>query len=434
MKTLRFQNVLTPQGMGAAELQVDDKGLITAVEAVSEGPWDGWLALPGIVNAHSHSFQRVMCGYAEASVGEKSFWGWRELMYRIAQNITPRDQYVIARRAFSEMLTAGFTSVAEFHYLHHQPDGARGTEMAQAVIDAAADIGIRLRMLPVFYQRGGFGHPPSDMQARFIHESVDDFLGLVQRLGIAVAGIAPHSVRAVEPALLPKLVAGARELIGKNAVIHIHVAEQPAEVEAAQQATGHTPVELLAEHCELDRYWSFVHATHVNDSDMRSMIETGVNVVLCPLTEANLGDGLFPLQEFMSAGGRVAIGTDCNARIDAIGELRLMEYGQRLARQSRAVLADKDGLGALLWAHAARAGAGVLAMKAGRVEPGTYADLVILNDTAPLSGLSPMRAMDALVTGGDVRNIADVYVGGKRVEPGDDRNDEFVTVMQRLCA
>ncbi|MBT8135746.1 MAG: formimidoylglutamate deiminase [Gammaproteobacteria bacterium] len=434
MKTLRFQNALLPDGIRPVQLQVDDTGLITAVEDAADGPWDGWLALPGMVNAHSHCFQRVMTGFVEAAGGDRSFWGWRELMYRIAQNTTPRDQYVIARRAFREMLAAGYTTAAEFHYLHHNVDGSAGTEMAQAVIDAAADTGIRLRLLPVLYQRGGFGHPATDMQRRFVHKTVDDYLQLVARLGDAVAGIAPHSVRAVDPAVLPEVVAGAREIVGDDMVIHMHVAEQMAEVEATGQATGFTPVALIAEHCALNPLWSFVHATHVNEHDMRLMLDNGVNVVLCPLTEANLGDGVFPVKEFIHAGGRIAIGSDCNARIDVVEELRLMEYAQRLVRQRRAVLADQDGLGARLWAHTARAGAGVLALNAGRIEVGCSADLAVLSERPPLSGLAPMRAMDALVTGGDAANIAEVYVGGRLCAPDAEPDAQFVAVMQRLCA
>ncbi len=431
MKTLRFKQALSPDGFRPMAVHVDDKGLITAVEETDAGPWDGAIALPGMVNAHSHCFQRVMCGFAEAAVGERSFWGWRELMYRIARKITPDDQYVIARQAFGEMLAAGFTTVAEFHYLHHEPDGSHSTAMAEAVIGAARDAGIRLALLPVYYERGGFGQPASEAQQRFVHASVDEFAGLLARLGDTVAGIAPHSVRAVDPAVLPDLVAAAREVIGENAVVHMHVAEQRAEVEATGQATGFTPAALIAETCELDPLWSFVHATHVTDHDLRLMLAAGVNTILCPLTEANLGDGLFPAKEFMAAGGRIAIGTDCNARIDAIEELRLMEYAQRLVRERRAVLAGKDGLGALLWAHAARAGAGVLALNAGRIEPGTWADFVVLNDEPPLTGLEPHRALDALVTGGDRHNIAAVYVGGQAIEAAGET--AFATTVNRLC-
>ncbi|MBT8131921.1 MAG: amidohydrolase family protein, partial [Gammaproteobacteria bacterium] len=258
MNTLRFEYVLTPTGLRPAQLQVDDNGRITAVEEITAGPWDGWIALPGMVNAHSHCFQRVMCGYAEAAVGEQSFWGWRELMYRIAQTISPHDQYVIARQAFMEMLAAGFTTVAEFHYLHHGTDARQGPEMASAVIEAAEEVGIRLAMLPVFYQRGGFDQPASASQRRFTHDSVEDFLAMTAKLGSSVAGIAPHSVRAVDPALLPELLSGARSLLGEKSVVHIHVAEQQTEIEQCLAATGRTPVQLLYDHCEPDELWSFV--------------------------------------------------------------------------------------------------------------------------------------------------------------------------------
>lgn len=437
MITLRFQHVLTPQGFGPAQLQVDDKGLITAVEGITDGPWDGWIALPGMVNAHSHSFQRVMCGHVEAATSERSFWGWREMMYRVAQGITPADQFVIARQAFREMLAAGFTTVAEFHYLHHDLDGSRGTNMVQAVAEAANESGIRLALLPVFYQRGGFASKADPMQQRFVHSTVDEFLEYLAQLqaifGQSVAGIAPHSLRAVDPAALTALVNGARDIVGKNCVVHMHVAEQRAEVDQARAATGHTPVELLFEHASPDELWSFVHATHISDAELEMMTDAGVNVVLCPLTEANLGDGIFPINAFWDRGGRIAIGTDSNARIDAVEELRLMEYGQRLLHESRAVLADSQGLGSRLWAHTARAGAGVLALNTGRIEPGSYADLVVLSEKSPLTGLPPMRALDALISGGDGRNLADVYVGGRMVRHEDD-DDEFAEAVQRLCA
>ncbi len=430
MPRLRFEHVLTPSGFLPGEVSVDDKGRIAAVEAVSSGPWDGWVALPGMVNAHSHSFQRVMCGHAERGGGEQSFWGWRELMYRVALKVTPEDQHVIALQAFREMLSAGFTSVGEFHYLHHLRDGARGTQMAEAVIVAAGEAGIRLVLLPVYYARGGFGQAPQALQARFVHDSPRAFIEMTSRVG--AAGIAPHSLRAVDAAELPALAAAARSALGDDAVFHIHIAEQRREIDECVAATGKTPVELLRTQVDLGPRWSLVHATHATQAELEQVAAADANVVLCPLTEANLGDGIFPAAGFLRAGGRFAIGSDCNARIDPVEELRLLEYGQRLSTGRRGCLADADGLGAL-WAGTAHTGARSLNIDAGVIEPGRWADIVVLGPGRPLTGLSPDRAVDALITGGSAANVEAVYVGGRRIGAGAKTSPEFATTVQRLA-
>ena len=431
MPRLRFEHLLTPAGFTPAEVTIDDKGRIAAVEAVSAGPWDGWLALPGMVNAHSHSFQRAMCGYAERATGEQSFWGWRELMYRIAQAVTPEDQHVIALQAFREMLSGGYTSVGEFHYLHHLPGGARGTQMAEAVKAAAAEAGIRLALLPVYYARGGFGQPPDASQQRFVHDSAHAFIDMAANLG--AAGIAPHSLRAVDVAELPALIASARAALGDDAVFHIHVAEQRREVEDCQAATGRTPVELLGAAVDLDANWSLIHATHATPAELSQLVADDANIVLCPLTEANLGDGVFPAAGFRRDGGRLAIGSDCNARIDAVEELRLLEYGQRLSSERRACLADANGLSGL-WATTARAGARALNIDAGVIEPGKWADLAVLAPARPLTGLPPERAVDALIAGGSGANFEAVYVAGKRIGATAETSPEFVTTVRRLVS
>ena len=430
MPRLRFEHLLTPAGFTPAEVTIDDKGRIAAVEAVSRGPWDGWLALPGMVNAHSHSFQRAMCGYAERATGERSFWGWRELMYRIAQAVTPDDQHVIALQAFREMLSGGYTTVGEFHYLHHLPDGARGTQMAGAVKAAAADAGIRLALLPVYYARGGFGRPPDASQHRFVCDSAQAFVDMAASLG--AAGIAPHSLRAVDARELPALTAAARSALGDDTVFHIHVAEQRREVEDCRAATGNTPVELLRASVDLDASWSLIHATHATPAELAGLVADDVNVVLCPLTEANLGDGIFPATGYRRDGGRFAIGSDCNARIDAVEELRLLEYGQRLSSGRRTCLADANGLSGL-WAATARTGARALNVDAGAIEPGKWADLAVLAPVRPLAGLPPERALDALIAGGCSTNIDAVYVAGRRIDAAADTSPEFVTTVQRLA-
>lgn len=437
---LRFQHILTPEGFERQKrLVIDDIGRIDSIEDEAGDAFDGWLALPGMPDAHSHCFQRAMVGLGESAAGEDSFWSWREAMYQLATRIGPEDLQVIATRAFSDMLRGGFTSVAEFHYLHHLPDGSAGTEMAQAVIEGARLAGIRLTLLPVLYQRGGFDAVPASRQRRFVHQRIDDFLDLLDRLSGVPLGIAPHSVRAVEPAAIADVESGAREILGDVFPRHIHVSEQLIEVEECLEFYGKTPIELLAEHVSLDHHWSLVHATHATEAETEEMNRAGVTAVLCPLTEAYLGDGLFHAAAFREAGGRIAIGSDSNVRIDAIEELRLLEYGQRLRLHRRACLADETGLGRPLWELACRGGEHALGQPVGRLEPGAFADLVVLRkDSVVLSALEDAQALDALITAGCARDLAAVYVGGRRVvdngehERGLATTDEYGVVMGRL--
>lgn len=405
--------MLTPSGSGAAEITVDDKGRIAAVEPTAGGRWDGWLCLPGMVNAHSHCFQRVLCGFVERAEQENSFWGWREQMYRVAAHCTPEDQYHIACVAFAEMLTAGYTSVGEFHYLHHLADGTPGTQMASAVVAAARDTGIRLALLPVLYQRGGFGQPALPQQQRFVHARIDDFIAYVEKLD-CVTGIAPHSLRAVAIGELASVVALARQQFGAATRIHLHVAEQRAEVEQCLAESGATPVDLLLENCAVDRHWSVVHATHATDRELQCIAAAGATVVVCPLTEANLGDGIFAAKNFVARGGLLAIGSDCNARIDAIEELRLLEYSQRLADEQRACLSTPQGIGAALWQSCAGHGAASLDLDCGVIETGRWADLVVLRRQSPICLQDPQRAMDAWLTGGSRAQVEKVYVSGEQ--------------------
>ncbi|MEX0900457.1 MAG: formimidoylglutamate deiminase [Gammaproteobacteria bacterium] len=411
MRKLTFKHALTPRGIATdCEISFDEAGRITAV-GQGAGPYDGDFALPALGNAHSHAFQRALAGHGEGRGGDDSFWRWREAMYALANRLDADEMYTVARLAYSEMLAAGFTAVAEFHYLHHLKDGARGTAMADAVIQAARDTGIRLRLLPVYYHAGGFGRPAGDAQRRFTHASVDEFLKLVDSLAHAHLGIAIHSLRAVPLEHLKDIVAQRA-----GALFHVHVSEQQAEVDQCVAVYGKRPVELLADTVELDANWTLVHATHADASERASIRNAGACVALCPLTEAYLGDGLFAATEFHAQGGVLAIGTDSNARIDAIEELRWLEYGQRLRDQRRARLADESGVGAPLWQAAAAGGAHATGFAVGRIEVGAFADLVVLDESgAPWFGVEPARWLDAWLTGGSRHDIAHVYVGGKAV-------------------
>ena len=263
--------------------------------------------------------------------------------------------------------------------------------------------------------RGGFGRAPSSRQARFVHERLEDFLALLESLRAYAPGVAFHSLRAVAPEELARSLAGVEDVLGADLPVHIHIAEQQREVEECLQATGRRPIEALLDAVPLDARWSLVHATHATGPELEAVRQSGARVVVCPLTEAYLGDGLFPGRRFFAAGGAVAVGSDSNARIAAVEELRLLEYGQRLADQARARFSDEAGLGAALWSRAGAGGAGALGLPVGTLEPGRAADLVVLEPGAEaLLGHAPTGWPDALLVAGDRAALAAVYVGGER--------------------
>jgi len=405
-------------------------------------PYDGFLALPGMTNAHSHVFQRALAGRGEAARGEESFWSWREAMYRLAASITAEQLFDVARQAYLEMLRGGFTRVTEFHYLHHGPDGARGLEMADAVVRAAADVGMPLTFLPVYYRTSGFDQSTaSPDQARFVFRSVDDFLEALEDLGSRADGAAPHSLRAAPPEDLPALVSGVDDLMGDRVPLHIHVSEQEREVAECRERFGQTPIELLANTVPLSERWNLVHATHATEAERAHVCESGATVVLCPLTEAYLGDGTFEAREHWKAGGVAAIGTDANTRLSAVDELRCLEYGQRLRDRRRARLASDQGLGSSLWNWVASGGGQAAGLEAGRLEVGAPADLVVLDERGPsILGHDVETALDAWFIGGDDRDIAAVYVRSERraergtVDNQDDVGARFAATMRAIWA
>ncbi|HET8612960.1 MAG TPA: formimidoylglutamate deiminase [Sphingomonas sp.] len=359
------------------------------------------IALPGLPNLHSHAFQRGMAGLAErAGPSADSFWTWREIMYRFVGRIGPDELRPIAALAFMEMLEAGFTRVGEFHYLHHAPNGrayADPAEMAIAIAQAAEASGIALTLLPVFYAHGGFGGAaPGETQRRFVTDP-ESFAALVEAsrravagLPDAVVGIAPHSLRAVTPDELAAILP-----IARDGPIHIHIAEQMREVEDYLGWSGARPVQWLFDHAPVDARWCLVHATHMSEAETARLAASGATAGLCPITEANLGDGLFPAPAFLAAGGAFGIGSDSNVRIDASEELRLLEYGQRLCARGRNLLAGGGSTGAALFAGALAGGARALGVEAGIVV-GRPADLVSLDAHHP-SLLA--REGDALLDG-----------------------------------
>ncbi|WP_109808105.1 formimidoylglutamate deiminase [Sphingosinithalassobacter portus] len=384
-------------------------------------------ALPGIPNVHSHGFQRGMAGLAErAGDDADSFWTWREAMYRFVDRLDPEGFAAIAALAYAEMLESGFTAVGEFHYLHHAPDGrayAAPARMAQAVVEAASETGIGLSLLPVFYAHSGFGGaPPSPSQRRFVHDCdsfarlIDGCRTAVSGLDGAVLGVAPHSLRAVTPDELADLAA-----LVPDGPIHIHVAEQQAEVDACLAWSGRRPVAFLLDTIAIDPRWCLVHATHVDDAELTGIARSGAVVGLCPITEANLGDGLFPARAFLEQGGRIGIGSDSNVEIDAAGELRLLEYGQRLAHGGRNLLAAGPGrsTGRNLYDAARTGGAQALGRIRPAIAPGAVADIVALRADAPALVARPGDALiDSWVFAGGRGVVESVWSRGRRCVSG----------------
>lgn len=385
------------------------------------------ILIPGLPNLHSHAFQRGMAGLAErAGEGDDSFWTWREVMYRFVDRLDPDGMRAIAALAYAEMLESGFTRVCEFHYLHQSPDGRPYGDvaaMAQAIAAAADETGIGLTLLPVFYAHSGFGGAaPTAAQRRFVND-LDSYAALIEAsraavagLGDAIVGVAPHSLRAVTAAELTAVAA-----MAAGAPLHIHIAEQIAEVEACRAWSGARPVEWLMANAEVGADWCLVHATHVTEAEWRAIAQSGAVAGLCPITEANLGDGLFPAREFLADGGRFGVGSDSNVEIDAAAELRLLEYGQRLAHRGRNLLAGGAGrsTGAALH-QAAQAGAGQALGQAGHgIATGAAADLVSLTVTDPaLAGRRGDAILDSWIFGRGARLVDCVWRRGVQCVAG----------------
>ncbi|WP_323799963.1 formimidoylglutamate deiminase [Parasphingorhabdus sp.] len=390
--SLHFAMAMLPQGWMRDVRITVSRGCIARIEPgvpASAGDECHSAALPGLPNLHSHAFQRAMAGLAErrgSSTTSDSFWTWREIMYRFVDRIGPAEMHAIAAMAYMEMLESGFTRVGEFHYLHHSVDGTPyddPAEMTAALAQAADETGIALTLLPVFYAHSGFsGKAPNEGQRRFLN-SLDTYQQLrdavanvLQTLPDAVIGIAPHSLRACTPHELSALIGMAEH----DAPIHIHVAEQMQEVEDCIAWSGSRPVEWLLDHVPLSDRWCLVHATHMTDNEAKAMARSGAVAGLCPITEANLGDGIFPVDSFLDAGGHFGVGSDSNILIDAAEEMRLLEYGQRLQHHGRNRLASKpaESSGGAIFRASLAGGAQALGAKA-ELSEGCAADLISLD-------------------------------------------------------
>jgi len=427
---------LLPDGWAdAVRIEVDGMGMVARVEPGGAGDGARPLAgpvVPGMPNLHSHAFQRAMAGLAETARGGgvDSFWSWRDVMYRFLERLTPEDVEAVAAQLYVEMLEAGYTTVGEFHYLHHGPSGAPyadPSEMSLRILEAARATGIGLTHLPVLYMDGGFGgRPATDGQARFVmdpDEALDLFLrvsGESRGRPLERVGFAFHSLRAVPPEAMSHCL----DVLGGGAEgppIHIHVAEQVQEVEDCVAWSGARPVEWLLDHADVDDRWCLIHATHMTPDETAAAARSGAVAGLCPTTEANLGDGLFPLADFMRAGGRLGIGSDSHISVSPVEDLRWLEYGQRLRERARNVAGGLDGgsTGAALYRRALAGGAQALGQPVGSIAPGMRADLVVLDGSDPiLAGRSDDALLDSWVFSGNRPVVGDVMVGGEWVVAG----------------
>lgn len=414
----------------AVRLAVDAEGRIGEVTPDSTRRPDderiGGLVVPGIANLHSHAFQRAMAGLAERAGPEgDNFWRWREVMYRFLAVLAPDDVEAIAAQLYVECLTHGYTAVAEFHYLHNSPEGtayADPAELAQRIVAAAQAAGIGLTLLPALYSRSQFGGAAAVAgQRRFVLE-VDAFAALCRRMAAGVAanvrvGVAPHSLRAVTPDELAAAVGIAADL-GPDTPIHLHVAEQVREVDDCLGWSGARPVSWLLDHAPVGRHWCAIHATHMTAAETARLAASGAVAGLCQTTEANLGDGIFPLRGFLGHGGGFGVGSDSNVGTSPVEELRWLEYVRRLEARARNVSETRQGasVATSLLRRAAAGGARALGRAAGEIAAGRLADLVALDTDHPaLVGRAGDRLLDAWVFSGNTTPVRHVMVAGRWV-------------------
>lgn len=398
---LHLETALLPDGWRHDVVVTVEAGVITGIGPARRDPAErvSGVSVPGLPNIHSHAFQRAMAGLTERRGSEAdSFWTWREQMYRFVERLAPDDLEAIAALAYMEMLEAGFTSVAEFHYLHHQPDGRPYDnigEMSERIVAAADATGIGLTLLPVLYRQGGFlGKPASDGQRRFLNTREGYARLMETRVPGGTIGIAPHSLRAVT---LDDLQWAARTFPAAPA--HIHISEQTREVDDCLTAHGKRPIDLLMDTVQVDARWFLIHATHADTGEVARMAKSQATVGLCPITEANLGDGLFDVPALLAGNGRFGIGSDSNVRISAADELRTLEYGQRLTRRQRNVLGEP--------AHSTGRRLFQAALGGNAIAPGQPADFVVLDG----EGFSGDAVLDHWIFAADNAAIRSVYRG-----------------------
>lgn len=452
MSAFFAERALLPNGWANdVRLEVSADGLLTKVAANANADGAERLrgpVLAGMPNLHSHAFQRAMAGLAEvAGNPNDSFWTWRELMYRMVGKISPEQLQVIARQLYIEMLKAGYTSVAEFHYVHHDVNGqpyADRTELSRQISQAAASSGIGLTLLPVLYTHSGFGgQAPNEGQRRFIN-STESYLDLQARLQPILAaqpaqqlGLCFHSLRAVTPSQISAVLSAS----DKACPVHIHIAEQQKEVDDCLAWSGKRPLQWLYDNVAVDERWCLVHATHADADEVARMAKSRAIAGLCLTTEANLGDGIFPAVDFLAQGGRMGIGSDSHVSLSVVEELRWLEYGQRLRdqRRNRLYRSDQPMVGRTLFDAALDGGAQALGQPIGRLEVGRRADWLVLDGNDPyLATASDDGILNRWLFAGGDRQVRDVLVNGKwvvregRHADEEDSNRAFTQVLKDL--
>ncbi|MBA1204880.1 formimidoylglutamate deiminase [Pseudomonas capeferrum] len=423
------ERALLPGGWSSnVRLEVSVDGRIASVETEASADdaqrLDGPL-LPGMPNVHSHAFQRVMAGLAEvAGDPNDSFWSWRELMYRLVARITPDQLQIIAHQLYIEMLKSGYTSVAEFHYVHHDPSGcayADPAELSRRISAAADTSGIGLTLLPVLYSHGGFGgQAPHAGQSRFLNNT-EAYLRLREHLAPLVTqtpaqclGLCFHSLRAVTLEQITSVLTAS----DKTCPVHIHIAEQQKEVDDCLAWSGRRPLQWLYENVDVDPRWCLVHATHAQPDEVGAMARSGAVAGLCLTTEANLGDGVFPAVDYLAQGGRLGIGSDSHVSLSVVEELRWLEYGQRLRdqRRNRLYRHGQPDIGQTLYTAAMAGGAQALGQPVGELAAGKRADWVVLDGLDPyLAAASASDVINRWLFAGSDRQVRDVMVNGKWV-------------------
>jgi formimidoylglutamate deiminase len=440
---LFFEQALLPQGWARdVRIAIDTGRIVDILSGGVAEPGDEHhrIGLPGISNLHSHAFQRGMAGLAEIrGTSADNFWTWRDLMYRFVGRMTADDIEAVAEQAYVEMLEAGFTRVGEFHYIHHDVTGApygNLGELAERIAAAAQAAGIALTLLPVFYAHAGFGgRAPDSAQRRFVND-IDRFAQLMEASRRAVAGqqgavvgVAPHSLRAVTPAELDAVMA----LAGASPV-HIHIAEQIREVEECIAWSGQRPLQWLFDHAPVDHRWCLVHATHATSAEIRSVVESCAVAGLCPITEANLGDGTFNAPEFVELDGIFGVGSDSNVLIGLSDELRQLEYSQRLALRARNVVALRGtaSTGRALFDCALRGGSQALGVAISGLTQGAFADIVSLDaGNVALAGRADDAILDSWIFGAGRSLVDCVWSRGRKVVK-DGRHHNQDTVASRF--
>lgn len=450
MKTIKFKGLLqNNKWIAPAFVTIDENGKFISVSSFEEGvpneTVDGYV-LPGFQNAHSHAFQYAMAGLAEIHKNpsqDDDFWSWRNTMYQIALYVSPDHLEAIAAMLYTEMLRHGYTSVAEFHYLHHDQNGKQYSnlsEMGERLISAANSTGIKITLVPMFYQMGGFGKKPESNQRRFISSSVADYeklleasLKSVKNYSGANLGMGIHSLRAVES----KNIKEAVEQLGTDKPIHFHVSEQLKEIEDAKAYLKMRPVEWMLENLDLNDNFHLVHATHINDQEILGIAKAKANVVLCPSTEGNLGDGLFPLKNFQNSGGNWSIGTDSHIGLNPLEELRILDYGQRLIshKRNQFISNEQGNTGHFAFDMSLKAGRKAMTNNSllDYFAPGQDFDAVIINGNSPLlhsCGLD--KILPTLIYSGDISWILGTMIKGSWVVKNQEHISQNATV-DRFC-